>query len=177
MPASRFSSLTAVSLIVLAACAAAPQTDTAGPDAAALQPAQSGTVDPRRGEPVDRVCFVDSINGFTETTRTSVVIEARVNDEYLIETFGNCFDLDDALTIGFDTFGGSGCLRRGDAIIASDSAFGLHDGFGIAPQRYTIRAIYGWNPEAGAEAKGAGAETGSEPAAASATEAATGTGS
>jgi len=147
MLTSRHASLAAAALLGLAACAGGPAT---GPDqdAAARQAAET---DPRRGESVDRVCFVSSINGFTETTRSSVVIEARVNDYYQIETFGNCFDLDDALTIGFDTFGASNCLTRGDAIIASDSAFGLYDGFGIAPQRCTIREIYAWTPEAGAD--------------------------
>jgi len=70
MLTSRHASLAAAALLGLAACAGGPAT---GPDqdAAARQAAET---DPRRGESVDRVCFVSSINGFTETTRRSVVI-------------------------------------------------------------------------------------------------------
>lgn len=142
----------AASLALLAACAATPPASETASAASNIEVAAAAdgeaAPDPRRGEPVSRLCFVSNISGFTETTRRSVVVEKGVNDQYLIETFGSCFNLDDALTLGFDTFARSGCLTRGDSIIASESAFGLNDRTGVGPQRCTIRGIYRWDPEA-----------------------------
>lgn len=102
--------------------------------------------DPRRGAEVDRVCFTRSISNFSDTTRRSVVIEARVNDYYQIETFGPCFNLDDALSLAINTTGS--CLTRGDELFASESVFGFRDHSGIGPQRCVVRKIFEWNPDA-----------------------------
>lgn len=107
-------------------------------------------VDPRRGEEVRRICFASNIDSFGETTRKTVVVrEGR--DRYLIETFGGCHpSLDHALSLAFDTF--SGCVARGDDIIAFDSIGGQRHG-GIGPSACKIKRIYAWNPDATDEAE------------------------
>ncbi|MEM7767255.1 MAG: DUF6491 family protein [Pseudomonadota bacterium] len=147
--------------LMLAACASPP---AAGAEANAASSAPSvpagataastAAADPRQGDAVRRVCFVSSIDGFGETDRNSVIIEARRNQHYRIETFGGCFELDHAQTIGFDTVGGSNCLSKGDRLIASDSLLGIGGGAGVRPQRCTIREIYAWNPDAGQDEPG-----------------------
>ena len=110
--------------------------------------------DPRLGEQVNRMCFGRSINGFEDATDRTVVLRARVNDHYLVETAGYCPDLDWAQSIGLDQF--SSCLTRGDSIIPFDSVFGAsrsgHFGASRSGHRgfpCRIRAIYEWNPDAG----------------------------
>lgn len=101
--------------------------------------------DPRLGEQVDRICFGRQIDGFGETTDRTIIVEAGVNEHYLIETVGFCPDLDWAQSISLDQF--SSCLSRGDAIIPYGSAFGP-DRTGPAPQACRIKAIYEWDEDA-----------------------------
>lgn len=101
--------------------------------------------DPRLGEEVRRMCFSRNVSGFGETTRRTIVLRARVNDYYLVETFGFCRDLDWAQSISLDSFGP--CLTRGDTIHTSDSVFASDRRHGLANQ-CRVRAIYEWNPDA-----------------------------
>ena len=103
--------------------------------------------DARLGEKVDRICFTQSVDSFRMPTRDTVIVEKGVNDEYLIEMFASCHDLDNAQSLSFDTFAGSSCITKGDSIYAYDSAFGP-DSTGIPPVRCPISAIYEWNEEA-----------------------------
>jgi len=113
--------------------------------------------DPRLGKKVDRVCFGSQIDGFTKTTDYTVIIEAGVNDEYLVETFSYCQNLDYANSLALDR--ATSCLTKSDAIIPSRSIGRLGDHGGIT-QRCLIRDIYEWNPDAVAEDEAAGdAET------------------
>lgn len=130
--------------LAAAACSTAPQ-----PSAETATLAAAETPDPRLGERVDKICFTRNIDSFQETTRNSVIVRVGVNDFYLVETFGPCFDLNFAQSIGFESRTGS-CLRRTDRLSVSDSAFGLHRSGGLGPQRCQIRAIYEWDPEAAA---------------------------
>ncbi len=129
-------------LLAVAGCA----TDTSPEALAEREQAKADAVfanDVRRGEEVDRVCFTSNIDSFGETTRRAVVIrEGR--DRYLIETFGGCFDLDWAQSLGVDSF--SSCLTKGDRIIASDSAFGFDKQ--DLRQSCRVKAIYAWDPDA-----------------------------
>ncbi len=102
--------------------------------------------DPRLGEQVDRICFASNIDNFQQTTDRTVILERSVNDYYLVETFTRCQDLRYAQLIAIDNFGS--CLTRGDAIIASDSAFSLNRRGDIPPQRCVVNAIYKWDPDA-----------------------------
>jgi hypothetical protein len=70
-----------------------------------------------------------------------------VNDEYLVEVTGSCYDLDRAQSLSFDTFGASSCISRGDSIYAYDSVFGP-DRTDIPPVRCPIKAIYKWDEDA-----------------------------
>lgn len=121
---------------LLASCASGAA-DTSGP--------QGFAEDVRLGDRVDRICFGRSIDGFSQATRQTVVVEAGVNDYYLIETFGACNDLDWAQSIQFDQ--ATSCVTTGDSLIAYTSAFGPRES-DMAPRRCPIRAIYEWDPDA-----------------------------
>ena len=133
--------------LTLAACTT---TDTPSEEAEVAE-----APDPRRGEEVDRICFASNINGFTETTRRSVVVEVGANKTFLIETFGPCFNLDRALSLGVSST--TSCLTRGDNLYASDSVFGFNNRSGIPPQRCVVNKMYEWNPDAKAEEADEGA--------------------
>ena len=139
----------AASAALLAACSSSPSADEEMAD---------WREDARLGEQVDRICFSDNIDNFRMTTRNTVIVEKGVNDEYLIETFNNCNDLDFAQSLSFDTFPGASCVTKGDSIYAYDSAFGPQDG-DIPPIRCPISAIYEWNEDAAEEEDEAGSES------------------
>jgi len=88
--------------------------------------------DPRLGEPVKRICFNNSINGFSRNDRDTVVVSARANDNFLIEVRGVCTNLRHAQSIGIDST--TSCVSRNDFLIVSDSAFSSH-GSGAGPDR------------------------------------------
>jgi hypothetical protein len=141
----------------VAACQSTPE-DASKKDADTTEVAE---VDPRRGEEVDRICFASNIRGFGETTRSTVVVNAGVNQRYLLEVFRGCTNLDHAQSLAFDSF--SSCITRGDNILAFESFTGpsRHD-FPSIPCR--INKIYEWNKDAGEDAEEGGAteETASE---------------
>ena len=128
--------LPAIALITLGACSSSMDDAISDED-------QAWRTDARLGEQVDRICFTSTIDSFRSPTRSSVIVEKGVNDEYLIETMGSCPNLDWAQSLTFDTFGSSGCLGRGDSIYAFDSAFGP-DNYSMN-FRCPISAIYEWN--------------------------------
>lgn len=132
--------LPASALFAIVGCSTAP-------DEATGNDAEAWREDARLGEQVDRVCFASNIDSFRMATRGSVIVEEGVNDEYLIETVGNCYDLDRANSLSFDTFPGASCATKGDSIYAYDSVFGP-DRTDIPPARCPIRAIYEWNEDA-----------------------------
>lgn len=124
---------------LLFAAACSTTTDETDPDA--------WRTDARLGEQVNRICFSSSIDNFRETTRNTVIVEKGVNDEYLIETMGSCYELQGAMSLSLDTFGGSSCISKGDSIYAYDSVFGP-DQTDLAPVRCPISAIYEWHEDA-----------------------------
>ena len=69
---------------MVAACTSAPDEQAADAD---------WMTDARLGEQVDRICFSSSIDNFRAPSRDTVIVEKGVNDEYLIQTFGNCYNL------------------------------------------------------------------------------------
>ncbi|KCZ87873.1 hypothetical protein HHI_15518 [Hyphomonas hirschiana VP5] len=130
-----------LSAALLAACASAP--GEARPRGVAAY-----ADDARLGEKVSNVCFASSIDGFSLNERDTVVLrEGR--KEYLVEVFGNCLDLESAMTIGIDS--ATSCLSKGDALIVSTSLTGSD--IGLGPQRCMIQDIYAWNPDAEAAAE------------------------
>ncbi|MEL7042038.1 MAG: DUF6491 family protein [Pseudomonadota bacterium] len=142
----------AAMVFIVSACATAPTPEQEAARAEA-KAEQVFANDPRRGEQVDRLCFTRSIDGFTQTTRRAVILREG-NDQYLIETFPGCFDLDWAQSIGVSSH--SACLRRGDLLISSDSPFSLR-GTTRGIDSCRVKAIYEWDredaPEAGDDAK------------------------
>ncbi len=131
-------SLFAGMLFTLAACA------TATTESAEVTEEK---IDPRRGEEVKRVCFSNSISGFGETTKTSVVM-SKGTRQYLVTTRNRCSDLDDALSLATQTF--DGCLSRGDKLIGFDSPFGP-DNIGVSPIPCYVDKIYEWDRKAVAD--------------------------
>lgn len=125
--------LLSIAGLALAACAGTPGSD----NMADAEP------DIRKGEQVNRVCFVGSIDGFGDTTRNTIVISEGL-DNYLLETFA-CYGLDRAESITFDTF--SGCLTRGDDVIPFESFTGP-DASDPRPTPCKIKAIYEWDKDA-----------------------------
>ena len=97
---------------------------------------------PALGEEVDRICFASSIDGFSSTTRDTIIVrEGR--DSYLVEVFNGCFQLKDVQRLGIDATGG--CLGRGDFLVVSDSFFADTQ---PGPERCRVQAIYKWDPKA-----------------------------
>lgn len=99
--------------------------------------------DPRLGEKVSNACFASSIDGFSMNKRDTVVLRDG-RKEYMVEVFGNCFDLENAMAIGIDA--ATSCLSKGDALIVNSSLVG--SGAGMGPQRCMIKEIYAWDSKA-----------------------------
>ncbi|MEQ3747483.1 MAG: DUF6491 family protein [Henriciella sp.] len=119
---------------ILAACATAR-------DGSEEPKKMSWETDERLGERVDKICFGSNIDGFKQTTRTSVVVSEGRND-YLIETYRGCFDLSSAGSLSLENRGA--CLRKGDRIRPFQSAFGpsTQD---FHTDTCLIKAIYEWD--------------------------------
>ena len=127
--------------IALSLSLAACTTPTGGaPDA----DAKAEKPDPRRGAEVKQVCFARNIDGFGATTRNTVVI-SEGRDDYLVETYNGCFELNHAQSLAVDS--SSSCLSRGDDIIAFDNVFGS-DNTGARSLPCKIKAIYEWDKDA-----------------------------
>jgi|AntAceMinimDraft_11_1070367.scaffolds.fasta_scaffold00236_40 hypothetical protein len=101
--------------------------------------------DPRLGEEVRNVCFSSTISGFHGATDDTVVI-SKGRQDYLIEVYGNCFNLDQAQQLAVDST--TSCLGKGDHIITTDSIAGFHDKTGFGVQRCTIKSIHEWDSKA-----------------------------
>ncbi len=78
-----------------------------------------------RPEPVSRICFARSINNFRAVRGEDdvILLERGVNDWYRVSLLGGCSyrRIRTAQAIGIRKFPGTGCLRKGDQIILSDS--------------------------------------------------------
>jgi len=144
-----FALLTA-SLVAACTTTAADDSPSARDDALAAFQA-----DDRLGEEVTRVCFVGQIDGFTQTTDYSVVVEEGANDHFLLLTRNRCSDLDFAQSIKLDTF--SSCLTRGDRIFPFDSAFGRNIS-GRPTLGCQVDRMFEWDPKAGGDGDGGEAD-------------------
>ena len=117
----------ATAAALLAGCAT-PPVDTA-----------DAKPDPRQGEEVNNICFAQQIRNWRENDNRSVIVEARLNDEYKLELIGTCNPRDAFLNIGLVSRGGSSCLSTGDKLV-TDARY--NDG------SCSIRRIYRWNKDA-----------------------------
>ena len=113
--------------VLLAGCATPPA------DTADAKP------DPRQGEEVKNICFAQQIRNWRALDNRSVLVEARMNDEYKLELLGTCNPRDAFLNIGLVSRGGSSCLSTGDQLV-TDARY--NDG------SCSIRRIYRWNEDA-----------------------------
>ncbi len=106
--------------------------------------------DPRLGAPVDKICFSRNIDGFSDNTDDTVVLKRGVNEEYIVEMFGNCQPLRYAQRIGL--VNRTSCLTRLDSLIVSESVFGNSTN-PFDNQRCQINRIHKWNSKAKDEAE------------------------
>jgi len=136
----KFTLIAALTVPLLIGCATASSSNQEPKGAAAF------VDDPRLGEQVNKICFTQSINGFSGATKDTVILSKSVNDDYLVEVTGGCYNLRSAGSIGLDT--NLSCLSKFDNLVVSESAFSLKDSTGIGPQRCAIKAIYKWNKDA-----------------------------
>lgn len=125
-----------VSAALLAACGSLP--GESRPDGMARY-----AEDVRLGEPVDRICFASTVDGFSMNTRRTVVLH-RGSKRYMVEVQGACPDLEFAHGIGLAS--PTGCLQRMDSIMVTNTIGPA--GPGIRSQRCQIREIREWNPRA-----------------------------
>lgn len=91
----------------------------------------------RKGEAVDGICFTRGIDRFGPTASDVVVVRARNNEKYLIETMG-CLDLGrtQKLTIASQGM----CVKDGDYLVASEQIF-------EPGQRCLVTGTYTWNEQ------------------------------
>lgn len=132
--------LIATTLFALASCASTAETESKSQGIAAFKD------DARLGEKVEKICFNRSIDGFSNNERKTVVLSSGVNKDYIVEVRGVCSNLSHAQSIGIDS--SLSCVRRGDYLIVSDSAFSLNDSTGIGPDRCLIDRIHKWDKKA-----------------------------
>mgnify|MGYP003634126983 CR=1 FL=1 len=66
--------------------------------------------------------------------------------DYLVEVYGNCFNLDQAQQLAVDST--TSCLGKGDHIITSDSIAGFRDDTGFGVQRCMVKSIHEWDSKA-----------------------------
>lgn len=106
--------------------------------------------DPRLGEEVDRICFSRNITNFQtiDDEDDAVLLERGVNDWYKTTLTGACNynALRFAQSVAIDERPRGGCIRRGDALVFSDSAFG--DFRFPNATRCIIVEIHRWDPKA-----------------------------
>lgn len=116
--------------------------------------------DPRLGEEVDRICFSRDISNFQtiDDEDDAVLLERGVNDWYRTSLAGACNhnQLRFAQSVAIDQRPRGGCIRRGDALVFSDSAFG--DFSFPNATRCIIVEIRRWNPKATAGKDGGGGQ-------------------
>ena len=107
--------------------------------------------DPRLGEEVSSICFKGNIDGFSDAAGNTIVLREGVNRHYRVSLSGFCPNLKHAQSLAFERQ--SGCARRGDYILVSESVFSLDDGDGFGPDRCFINEIYEWDRDAKDESK------------------------
>lgn len=102
--------------------------------------------DPRLGEKVSSICFKGNIDGFSDPVDNTIVLREGINRHYRVSLTGQCSDLRHIQSLAFERT--SGCARRGDYILFSESPFTLNDGVGLGPDRCFINEIYNWDRDA-----------------------------
>ncbi len=100
--------------------------------------------DPRLGQEVDRICFARNIEGFTTTSRDTLVIRTSPNTQFLVEVSGTCPSLLRAQTVAVDST--LSCVTPGDFLIVSESPVSLRNR-GVVPDRCAINRIFTWDPK------------------------------
>jgi len=137
--------------LFLSGCVADPVIEKEAPTPAdgagglKIDGARAFAADPRLGQEVDRICFARNIEGFTTTSRDTLVIRTSPNTQFLVEVSGTCPSLIRAQTVAVDST--LSCVTPGDFLIVSESPFSLRNR-GVVPDRCAINRIFTWDPDA-----------------------------
>lgn len=100
--------------------------------------------DPRLGEEVNKICFTHMIHGFNSLDERTVILNRGVKEDYVVETYGSCVDLDYAWEIALASQ--SSCLRKYDSlIITRGSTIPNSDPF---TRTCRIKSMHKWNKNA-----------------------------
>ncbi len=94
-----------------------------------------------QGAVVPQLCFARSIDGFSDTTDSSVIVHRGSRQRYLVRTHGYCHDL--AYARALSLRGHSSCLSPGDSIMVQRYFPGLPDS-ALSASSCRIRSIHEW---------------------------------
>ncbi|MBB4658742.1 DUF6491 family protein [Parvularcula dongshanensis] len=133
---------TVLPFLLLAACTT---TDGGGGDETLL-----GLDDPRIGAEVGQVCFLGSIDGFSEWDQgEGVVLRKGPQERYLATIRGVCQPLEFVQRVGFDPRGASqSCLTQGDYLFVSSAISPLSTTDSFDNARCLVDGLYEWSGEA-----------------------------
>lgn len=132
-------------LLLVAGLAALNACQTTGESEDKVRGIAAYAKDARLGPAVDKICFKRNIDGFRKATRDTVILDAGVRDEYIVEVMGGCQVLRHAQAIQLDS--NLSCLSKFDNLIVYDSAFGTQSS-PMSVDRCAIRAIHKWDEKA-----------------------------
>ncbi len=112
------SALFVVAAVCAAACQATPEQQAAR---ATADPETQALIAARQGAEVDRLCFTNTINGWSELSRSAILLEQGVNEWYKVDLTGTCQPEWAFNAIGIVSRpAGSSCLSKGDRLITDD---------------------------------------------------------
>ncbi len=94
-----------------------------------------------QGAVVPQLCFSHAIDGFSDSTDSSVVVHRGARQRYLLRTHGYCQDLAQARSLALR--GRSSCLSPGDSIVVQRYFPGLAD-TALGASNCRIRSIHEW---------------------------------
>lgn len=137
---------TAKTVVILLSALAVTACASSGESANTADGIDAFKDDARLGEPVNEICFNRQIDGFSDARRKTVILSTGVSKDYIVEVKGLCHNLDFAQSISVDA--SLSCVRRGDSLIVSDSAFGPDNGAGLGTDRCYINRIHKWDKKA-----------------------------
>lgn len=126
-----FALITLLVASLLGACASSSGT----------RPQISDEVHYAQGAVVPQLCFSHAIDGFSDSTDSSVVVHRGARQRYLLRTHGYCQDLAHARSLALR--GQSSCLSPGDSIVVQRYFPGLAE-TALSASHCRIRSIHEW---------------------------------
>jgi Family of unknown function (DUF6491) len=106
--------------------------------------------DPRLGNPAEKMCITEEVDGIMKTEEQSVVIREG-SKHFLVEVPRSCAEMEYARWVAMDVENGTRfrgtqkCVSAGDNIYVSEASSGPAAFLG--PQRCVITALHEWHPK------------------------------